>query len=170
MLTIPSQFHCRFGTVPGTGAGAGPAAAAGGGYDTAGTGAGWTDGGAAGCAEGCLLPRGFPQFLQNWVVSGFCAPHSPQNIPALLPGGNAGHTRARGRRYRSPGFFTAGPCCTGVHNVLSPTPTPVASRCLQVCRLISPTNILLIFWLPIASHASGLLFLTATSLRQSIFR
>jgi hypothetical protein len=36
---------------------------------------------ASGCS--CFFFSGFPQFLQNWFVSGFFVPHSPQNTNVL---------------------------------------------------------------------------------------
>jgi hypothetical protein len=85
-LTIPNHFSGCFDTAPGTGPEA--AAATSGWLGAAGTGAGCAAGYgagtgagcAAGCAAGCRRIRGFPQFLQNWLESGFWVPHSPQNI------------------------------------------------------------------------------------------
>jgi hypothetical protein len=89
-LTIPSQFLVRFSAA----AGAGAAVMTGGWMGVGGTGAGrasgeGTNGKGAGCAADCAAccrrVRGFPQFLQNWLESGFWVPHSPQNM---------GHPRA----------------------------------------------------------------------------
>lgn len=40
-------------------------------------------GGGEGCAASMFFLKGFPQFLQNLLVSGFWVPHSPQNILSL---------------------------------------------------------------------------------------
>lgn len=140
MLTIPSQFLFPFGAgaggAAGTGCGAGAAAGAG-------------AGGTVCCAAGCCRPMGFPQFLQNRLVSGFSAPHSLQNT------GDTPDIRI----YRR-----------AAHRVLSPTPWPLARRARHVVWLISPTNIRLIFSLPMAVQAAGLLSWIATSQRQSTLR
>jgi len=82
MLKMPVQLRFRFpaglagsGCVTSDGAGVAGTAA--------GVATGRTDGCAAGCVTGCGLFRGFPQFRQNWLVSGFPVPHSPQNIEKL---------------------------------------------------------------------------------------
>lgn len=174
-LKKPSQFLLRFGAAFGTAAGAGTAA----GDDcitgTTGAGAGAAAGEdtGAGCARdaACLFPRGFPQLLQNWLVSGFRVPHSPQNIFTLRRYA-AGPPQPNGQ-YRCtacPPLPTAMLYGMAVHIVLTPTPWPLASRARQVCWLISPTNIRLSLSVPIAMHASLLLFFMATSHRQSTFR
>jgi hypothetical protein len=40
-------------------------------------------GGGAGCAASGVFFKGFPQLIQNLLVSGFFVPHSPQNIKIL---------------------------------------------------------------------------------------
>jgi hypothetical protein len=48
----------------------------------AGTGAAAGSRGATGDAFRFFF-NGLPQLIQNWLVSGFCVPHSPQNIQSL---------------------------------------------------------------------------------------
>ena len=172
-LTIPSQFLLRFGAVPGAGAGAGTDSAAVTGGGTGITGEDGTCGtAAAGCAAGCRRGRGFPQFLQNRLVSGFWVPHSLQNIHSLptLVAILIAQVFTRAYYRLSCRFPAARMTPTAAHRVLSPTPWPLARRARQVCWLISPTNIRLIFSLPMAVHAAGLLSWIATSHRQSTLK
>lgn len=115
------------------------------------------------CAAGCRRIRGFPQFLQNWLESGFWVPHSPQNIRSLRKG------------LMPPEIQRAVPGLCGRERLkhgkaLHGVPPPPVSFARQVSRLISPMNIRLIFEVPISWHAPGLLFTVATSHRQSISR
>lgn len=124
-------------------------------------------GGAATAVCGCA-PSGFPQLLQNLLLSGFCAPHSLQNIhnpPAV---------------YFSvflPGLVLPVDGCpsdvvnTGGDHVRPPVaPWPLSMRRRQLSLLISPINIRLIRSSPMYSQAALLLFFIATSQRQSILR